>query len=49
VLRLNQQQVELLDKTIAKGEARDRAALIRRALKEYAARHAQPPKKAASK
>lgn len=41
VLQLNQQQTELLDKTIAKGEAADRAALTRRALTEYAGKH--PP------
>jgi len=39
VLQLNQQQTELLDKTVARGEATDRLALIRRALKEYAERH----------
>jgi Arc/MetJ-type ribon-helix-helix transcriptional regulator len=33
-LRLNQQQLELIDRTIAKGEAADRAALVRRALRE---------------
>jgi len=41
MLRLNQQQLELIDKTVAGGEASDRSALIRRALKEFAARH--PP------
>lgn len=41
VLKLNQQQIELIDKTVANGEAADRAALARRALKEYAAKH--PP------
>lgn len=45
VLRLNQQQTELLDKTIAKGEAPDRTALIRRALREYAERHLDAEKK----
>jgi Arc/MetJ-type ribon-helix-helix transcriptional regulator len=39
VLRLNQQQTELLDRTVADGEAPDREALIRRALREYAERH----------
>jgi Arc/MetJ-type ribon-helix-helix transcriptional regulator len=39
-LKLNQQQLELLDRTIARGAAPDRIALIRRALREYAARHA---------
>ncbi len=40
VLKLNQQQLELVDRTVAKGEASDRAALVRRALREYAARRA---------
>jgi Arc/MetJ-type ribon-helix-helix transcriptional regulator len=39
-LKLNQQQLELLDRTIARGEAADRPELIRRALREYAARYA---------
>jgi Arc/MetJ-type ribon-helix-helix transcriptional regulator len=39
VLKLNQQQLELIDKTVARGEAEDRAALVRRALTEFAARH----------
>lgn len=39
-LKLNQQQLELIDRTIAKGEAADRTELIRRALREYAARYA---------
>jgi Arc/MetJ-type ribon-helix-helix transcriptional regulator len=38
VLRLNQQQLELIDRTIARGEASDRVALVRRALRELAAR-----------
>lgn len=41
VLRLNQQQLELLDRTTARGVASDRVALVRLALKEYAARHAK--------
>ena len=36
-LRLNQQQLELIDKSIAAGEAGSRAELIRRALREFAA------------
>lgn len=40
VLRLNQQQLELLDKTLASGAAPDRESLVRRALREYAANHA---------
>jgi metal-responsive CopG/Arc/MetJ family transcriptional regulator len=39
VLRLNQQQLELLDRTIAHGAAPDRAALVRRALREFLAAH----------
>jgi Arc/MetJ-type ribon-helix-helix transcriptional regulator len=39
VLKLNQQQLELIDKTVARGEAADRAALVRRALAEFSARH----------
>ncbi len=37
VVRLNQQQLELLDRTVERGEAADRAALIVRALREFAA------------
>jgi metal-responsive CopG/Arc/MetJ family transcriptional regulator len=39
VLKLNQQQLELLDRTIAQGVAADRASLVRLALREYAAAH----------
>lgn len=39
ILKLNQQQLELLDRTIAKGVAADRASLVRLALREYAERH----------
>lgn len=35
-LRLNQQQLELIDRTIAKGVAPDRASLVRLAVREYA-------------
>ncbi|WP_159010193.1 hypothetical protein [Bradyrhizobium sp. S69] len=38
-LRLNQQQLELIDRTIAQGVAPDRVALVRLALHEYAAAH----------
>lgn len=38
-LKLNQQQLELLDRTVARGVAPDRASLVRLALREYAARH----------
>ena len=38
-LRLNQQQLELMDRTIAQGAAPDRVALVRLALHEYAANH----------
>jgi hypothetical protein len=36
-LRLNQQQLELIDRTIAQGVAVDRETLVRLALREYAA------------
>ena len=36
-LQLNQQQLELMDRTIARGTAPDRVALVRLALREYAA------------
>ena len=36
-LRLNQQQLELMDRTIAQGVAPDRVSLVRVALREYAA------------
>ena len=41
-LRLNQQQLELIDNTVKAGEAPSRAELIRRALREFAAAHAAP-------
>jgi len=34
-LKLNQQQLELLDRTVARGVARDRADLVRLALREF--------------
>jgi Arc/MetJ-type ribon-helix-helix transcriptional regulator len=40
-LRLNQQQLELMDRTIAQGIAPDRVSLVRLALREYAARKAE--------
>jgi Arc/MetJ-type ribon-helix-helix transcriptional regulator len=36
-LKLNQQQLELMDRTIAQGVAPDRLSLVRLALREYAA------------
>jgi hypothetical protein len=36
-LQLNQQQLELMDRTIARGVAPDRIALVHLALREYAA------------
>jgi Arc/MetJ-type ribon-helix-helix transcriptional regulator len=39
-LKLNPQQLELIDRTIAKGIAPDRVSLIRLALREYAAKRA---------
>ena len=41
-LRLNQQQLELLDRTVARGVAPDRISLVRLALREYAAAHLRP-------
>ncbi len=38
VLHLNQQQLELIDRTLASGIATDRAELVRLALREYATR-----------
>ena len=38
-LRLNQQQLELIDRTIARGVAPDRVSLVRLAIREYAAAH----------
>ena len=40
ILKFTQQQLELLDRTVARGAAPDREALIRRALREYAASQA---------
>jgi Arc/MetJ-type ribon-helix-helix transcriptional regulator len=37
-LMLNQQQLALLDRTVARGDAVDRAALIRRAIREQSAK-----------
>jgi hypothetical protein len=45
-LRLNQQQLELLDRTIAQGVASDRIALVHLALAEYAAARAAEASKA---
>ncbi|HWZ05978.1 MAG TPA: hypothetical protein VNY53_03615 [Bradyrhizobium sp.] len=36
-LRLNQQQLELIDRTISRGIAPDRVSLVRLAVREYAA------------
>ena len=41
VMRLNQQQLELIDRTIQRGEAADRVALIRKALREQAAKQSK--------
>jgi metal-responsive CopG/Arc/MetJ family transcriptional regulator len=45
---LNQQQLELVDKTIERGTAADRQALIRLALREFTARHAPGNKNSAA-
>jgi hypothetical protein len=39
-LKLNQQQLELIDRTIAFGIAPDRESLIKLALREYSSAHA---------
>jgi len=40
-LVLNQQQLELLDNTVARGVASDREALVRLALRQFSERHVQ--------
>ena len=47
VLKLNQQQLELLDRTVGKGVAADREALVKLALREYAAQRAKEAAKEA--
>lgn len=45
-VRLNQQQLELIENTVKRGVAADREALLRRALHEYWKAHfASAPKK----
>lgn len=44
---LNQQQLELLDATIKRGVAADRASLIRVALLDFAGRHGPTDRKQA--
>jgi hypothetical protein len=39
ILKLNAQQLELIDRTIARGIAPDRQSLVLLALREYAAAH----------
>jgi Arc/MetJ-type ribon-helix-helix transcriptional regulator len=41
IVKLNQQQLELVDRAVAHGAAADRAALIRRALREQATKSAK--------
>lgn len=43
-LKLNQQQLDLIDRTVGRGLARDREALIKLALREYAAARLDGPK-----
>ena len=45
-LKLNQQQLELLDQSVARGEAQGREDLVRRALREFAQRHLPTAEKA---
>ena len=40
-VRLNQQQWELVDKTVAQGVAPSREELFRKALREYGSEHAE--------
>jgi metal-responsive CopG/Arc/MetJ family transcriptional regulator len=42
---LNQQQLELIDNTLARGVAASRIELFRKALKEYAAGHSSTSKR----
>lgn len=41
-LRLNQQQIELIDNSIKAGASGSREELVRRALREFAAIHLDP-------
>lgn len=41
VLKLNQQQLELIDRTIANGVAPDRTSLVKLAIREHAGKHAK--------
>ena len=41
ILKLNQQQLELIDRTIAQGAAPDRVALVQRAIREQSEKHAK--------
>ncbi len=43
-LRLNRQQLELIDRAVARGAAPDRVALVRRALRDLAAARGLAPK-----
>jgi hypothetical protein len=45
-MKLNQQQLELLDRTVRQGVAPDCAGLVRLALREYAARRRAEAEKA---
>jgi Arc/MetJ-type ribon-helix-helix transcriptional regulator len=49
VLKLNQQQLELLDRTLERGIATDRAELVRLALREYSAKVADAKDREAAK
>lgn len=41
ILKLNQQQLELIDRTIAKGAASDRVTLVKLAIREHSEKHAK--------
>jgi Arc/MetJ-type ribon-helix-helix transcriptional regulator len=44
-LRLNQQQIEMIDNTIRSGESNSRDDLVRRALREFAKANLPQPEK----
>ena len=44
-LRLNQQQLELIDNTVRSGESNSREDLVRRALREFAKANLPQPEK----
>ena len=41
ILKLNQQQLELIDRTVAQGAAPDRPALVKLAIREHSEKRAK--------